>query len=81
MTTLANRRALDKHFTMLASDTDLASQPISMIVADIDHFKLYNDFIMDMIKVTKRYVKSPIFLRKIPSQAITLLPAMAAKNL
>ena len=44
MTTLANRRALDKHFTMLASDTDLASQPISMIVADIDHFKLYNDY-------------------------------------
>ncbi|RZF82016.1 hypothetical protein CWC26_06660 [Pseudoalteromonas sp. S4488] len=44
MTTLANRRALDKHFAMLASDTDLASQPISMIVADIDHFKLYNDY-------------------------------------
>ena len=44
MTLLANRRALDKHLEDLANDPQCEETAVSFIVADVDHFKLYNDY-------------------------------------
>jgi len=44
MTSLANRRALDTHLETLANDPENINENVSLIVADIDHFKLYNDY-------------------------------------
>lgn len=43
LTGLANRRALELHGPLLLQQSQEASRPVSMIVADIDHFKQVND--------------------------------------
>ncbi len=43
LTGLANRRALELHGPLLLQQSHEASRPVSMIIADIDHFKQVND--------------------------------------
>jgi diguanylate cyclase (GGDEF)-like protein len=43
LTGLSNRRAFDEQFKRLLNETDRFGQPLSLILADIDHFKQIND--------------------------------------
>jgi diguanylate cyclase (GGDEF)-like protein len=43
LTGLFNRRAFDQHLRQLWKQARRDNKPIAVIVADIDHFKLYND--------------------------------------
>lgn len=43
LTSLANRRALELHGPQLLHQSQEASRPVSMIIADIDYFKQVND--------------------------------------
>ncbi len=43
LTHLYNRRAFDKQYKKITSEADMEGHPISIILADIDHFKLIND--------------------------------------
>ena len=44
LTGLYNRRYFDKNLTMEINRHYRQKQPLSLILADIDHFKLFNDF-------------------------------------
>jgi diguanylate cyclase (GGDEF)-like protein len=44
LTGLYNRRYFDKKLTIEINRHDRQKQPLSLIIADIDHFKLFNDF-------------------------------------
>jgi GGDEF domain-containing protein len=39
LTYLYNRRAFDKQYKKIASESDIERHPMSIILADIDHFK------------------------------------------
>jgi diguanylate cyclase (GGDEF)-like protein len=43
LTGLLNRRALDSRFTEIAEQAALSGQPVSVVLADLDHFKDVND--------------------------------------
>jgi len=43
LTGLLNRRALEPRFAEVAEQAALSGQPVSVVVADIDHFKAVND--------------------------------------
>lgn len=43
LTGLVNRRAFDEHLKRLLDETDRFGQPLSLVIADIDHFKVIND--------------------------------------
>jgi len=43
LTGLANRRLLDKHLEMEIARCTRTNSPLSVIMADLDHFKAYND--------------------------------------
>jgi diguanylate cyclase (GGDEF)-like protein len=43
LTGLLNRRALDSRFTEIAEQASLSGQPVSVLLADLDHFKGVND--------------------------------------
>lgn len=44
LTGLANRRALDIYLDKLGQATSAQNEPISIFIADVDYFKLYNDY-------------------------------------
>jgi two-component system cell cycle response regulator len=43
LTGLHNRRYMERHLTVLAEQAKAAGRPLSVLVADIDHFKSIND--------------------------------------
>jgi diguanylate cyclase len=43
LTTLANRKHFDASIMALVADTHQKSEPLSLLLADIDHFKTFND--------------------------------------
>ncbi len=43
LTSLANRRRLDRHLTREASRCARMNHPLSLLMIDLDHFKSYND--------------------------------------
>jgi diguanylate cyclase (GGDEF)-like protein len=43
LTGLLNRRALDSRFAEIAEQAALSGQPVSFVLADLDHFKRVND--------------------------------------
>jgi diguanylate cyclase (GGDEF)-like protein len=43
LTGLVNRRAFDEHLKRLLNETDRFGQPLALILADLDHFKVVND--------------------------------------
>jgi diguanylate cyclase (GGDEF)-like protein len=43
LTSLYNRRWFDEHFALECKRAQRAKSPISLLIIDIDHFKLYND--------------------------------------
>lgn len=44
LTGMANRRLLDRHLTMEIARCTRTLSPLSVIMADLDHFKAYNDY-------------------------------------
>ena len=43
LTGLLNRRGLEQRFAEVAEQAALTGEPVSVVVADIDHFKWVND--------------------------------------
>jgi len=43
LTTLANRKFFDQTLTNAIKDADERHEPLSLLMADIDHFKNFND--------------------------------------
>jgi diguanylate cyclase (GGDEF)-like protein len=43
LTGLLNRRGLEQRFVEIAEQAMLTAQPVSIVIADIDHFKVVND--------------------------------------
>lgn len=43
LTGLVNRRAFDEHLKRLLNESDRFGQPLALILADLDHFKVIND--------------------------------------
>ncbi len=43
LTTLANRKHFDASITALVTETHQKGEPLSLVLADIDHFKTFND--------------------------------------